>query len=74
MTNRIYLMNSEFSFGKYKGSTVEDVLHDNYEYIIWLLDNVEWFKVSEEVYEILTKKVDESHEHDYFDYRYLTDD
>lgn len=74
MANRIYLMNSEFSFGKYKGNTVEDVIHDNYEYIIWLLDNVEWFKVSEEVYDVLIKKVNESHEHDYFDYRALTDD
>lgn len=62
MSPRVYQLHSTFTFGKYKGDTIEDVLEDNYEYIIWCLDNLDWFKVSEEVYEKLTELQDKYYE------------
>lgn len=67
---KVYGVQDVFTFGKYKGNTVEDVIHDDYGYIVWCLDNLEWFKVDEYVYELLTTTMDKYYEskRDYFEY------
>lgn len=35
-----------FTFGKYKGLYLSDIVEDNPEYVLWCLENIEWFKLS----------------------------
>jgi hypothetical protein len=57
-----YDMQDIFTFGKYKGSSLEDVIYDDFKYIVWCLDNLEWFQVTEAVYEELIKYMDKEME------------
>lgn len=42
----MYTIRSILDFGKYKGNTVEDILHYDPGYILWAIDNIEWFRAS----------------------------
>lgn len=44
----VFGLKDNLTFGKYKGERVEDVIKDNKAYISWCLDNVQFFKLSEE--------------------------
>jgi uncharacterized protein (DUF3820 family) len=48
-----YTMTSTIGFGKYKGSTVQDVYNKNARYLSWLLDNVQRFTVSSELEQMI---------------------
>ena len=45
--SKVYVYNKDSSlhFGKYKGSTVGDVLKSDPSYIVWCFDNIKFFKV-----------------------------
>jgi hypothetical protein len=36
------------TFGKYKGWKVDDIAAENPGYLIWCIENIDWFKVSKE--------------------------
>lgn len=44
-----------FTFGKHKGKSVEDVLSFDPSYLVWCLENLDWFDVDtgleDEIYE-----------------------
>ena len=48
-------LESEFTFGKYKGSQVEDVIEDDPEYIRWLCENTGKY-FDDEVHEALERR------------------
>lgn len=39
----------KFTFGKYKGSTIEYIAETNPSYIIWVSENIEWVTIDEEI-------------------------
>ena len=45
-------LDSVFTFGKYKGEQVEDILDDDREYIVWLTESTD-VEFDTEVYDIL---------------------
>lgn len=45
-----FTRNQVITFGKYKGShSIQDLLSNDKQYLIWALKNVDWFKVSKDV-------------------------
>ena len=38
----------KLNFGKHKGKTIDEILHEDPTYIRWCLKNIHWFKLSEE--------------------------
>lgn len=38
-----------FTFGVHKGDHIDDVLKDNPGYIVWCIENLEWFSATEMV-------------------------
>ena len=42
-----------FTFGQYKGLSVSDVLHNDSRYILWCHDNIDWFILSDQLYDRL---------------------
>lgn len=51
METREYNLESILNFGKYKGKSVHYILHNDPSYLVWANDNIEWFKVSEGIYD-----------------------
>lgn len=49
----------KFSFGKYKGKTLQEVLSDNCDYVWWCLQNIEYFTVEPEVEKVVEKHHEE---------------
>lgn len=47
-THNKYVMSAvtPFSFGKYKGTHLKDVIDTDPQYVEWCLDNVDWFDIS----------------------------
>lgn len=45
------------TFGKYKGDTWEEVIHDDPNYVLWILANVE---ISEFLYEYIHELLEEA--------------
>jgi hypothetical protein len=41
-------LNIVLGFGKYKGQTIKDVIRVDPDYILWCVDNIEWFELDEE--------------------------
>lgn len=50
MVNYIHKLDDVLKFGQYKGSTIEEVLHNDPKYLLWLIDNIEWFDLDTEIY------------------------
>lgn len=46
---RIWGINDILSFGKYKGSTIKDVIKEEPSYLIWCQNNVGWFELDEDL-------------------------
>ena len=42
---------SRITFGKYKGLTIQEVMdeHEDYQYLIWAHENIDWFELDEEL-------------------------
>lgn len=51
MKNKIYNINDEFDFGKYKGKTVKELLIENPGYIDWVIRNVDGFALSRDTFQ-----------------------
>ncbi len=47
----IFKLDSNLTFGKYKGKTIQDVINDDPDYIAWAADTIEWFDLDEEAIE-----------------------
>ena len=45
-SSRLYIM-EEFTFGKYKGSKIDDIIWFEPSYVQWCVDNIAWFKLSD---------------------------
>lgn len=45
----IWGLNDVLSFGKYKGSTIKDVIKEEPSYLIWCQQNVGWFELDEDL-------------------------
>ncbi len=48
MKNQTLNLKSKLNFGKHKGKTIDEVLEEDPTYIRWCLENIDWFKLSEE--------------------------
>ena len=48
---KFYDLNTEFTFGKYEGKTIRDVLEIQPKYLDWCAINLDHFYISEEVIE-----------------------
>ncbi len=35
----------EFTFGKYKGQKLERVIEDDPKYVLWAVQNIDWFDI-----------------------------
>lgn len=46
---RVWGLNDVFTFGKYKGSTVKDVIKIAPDYCIWCHNNISWFTLDEDL-------------------------
>lgn len=51
----IYDLDSTLRFGKYKGYTIEDLLNDRPDYLLWLLENVDDFEVDKALQDAITR-------------------
>jgi hypothetical protein len=49
MSKTIFNKDMKLTFGKYKGVTVEQLVKDNPEYLLWCHDNIEWFELPDKV-------------------------
>jgi len=47
-----------FTFGKYKGEKVMDIIKDNPEYVHWCGQNVAWFELTVEQAKELSKQME----------------
>ena len=66
-------LNGKLNFGKHKGKTINQILEEEPTYIRWCLENIDWFKLSEEdekTVQILSEYQDREME-DYEDWGYL---
>ena len=45
--SHIYKLSDPFDFGKYKGRIIDDILKHNPGYVVWCIENIEWFRLSE---------------------------
>lgn len=45
----LFTKDSILTFGKYEGETVLDVIKKNAGYILWCIDEIDWFDVTTEI-------------------------
>lgn len=48
-----------FTFGKYKGLSVNEILDDDPSYLVWANKEVQWFKLKKEVYDLVLERATE---------------
>ena len=68
--NQCLSLSFKLNFGKHKGKTIDEILHEEPTYIRWCLENIYWFKLSEEdekTVQILSEYCDREME-DYYDW------
>lgn len=51
---KYYNWNSVFDFGQYDGKTLKEVFDDSPDYIVWCFKKVQWFCISDEIYNSLS--------------------
>lgn len=61
--------NYRFNFGKYNGELIEDVVRYDADYVLWCVENISWFALTEDDLHI----VKEYSEEQKLDYDYYTD-
>jgi len=49
MTDKLLTTESKLTFGKHKGYTIEYVLYEAPEYLVWASENVKFFKLDPKV-------------------------
>lgn len=51
----MYSLNDIFNFGKYKNTTttIAEAIEDDLAYIEWCIQNVKFFKVTDEVFDLI---------------------
>lgn len=49
MTNKLLTTENKITFGKYNGYTIEYVLYENPEYLVWAHENVKFFKLEPKI-------------------------
>lgn len=54
-----YSLRMSIPFGTYKGVLMEDVIHDDPEYILWAMKNIEGFDVHYTVLEAVEARLNE---------------
>lgn len=42
-----FSLEDKLTFGKHKGETIQFVIDEDPEYLGWVLENIEWFKLDE---------------------------
>ena len=52
--------NSIFTFGKFKGKTISEVIDSDPRYVAWVVKNVKWFNLDDELKDKLRNKLQES--------------
>ena len=52
---KVYKLTDELTFGKHKGMTVEDVISEDSDYMNWVVENVEWFRLDKEAEKFLDR-------------------
>lgn len=50
---RLFKLSSIMTFGQYKGMTVKEVIDYDPAYMMWVVDNVEWFVLNKAAEEYL---------------------
>ena len=66
MKKNIFEEDSELTFGKHKGFTIEDVFSMDYQYLIWMYENFENAEWSDEVLKLVTLAYDKKDEESRF--------
>ena len=51
-------LDDEFTFGKHKGETLEEVIDSAPSYVFWCLENIDTFRITEEAREYLGEESD----------------
>lgn len=45
----VYGLETEIKFGKkHRGETIEDIIENDPDYLLWALDTIEWFELDDE--------------------------
>ncbi len=66
MSKTIFKLDTRLSFGKYRGCTVQEIINDkDPNYLYWCMNNIEWFELDDEAYEMLDKIVNPDYLTDY---------
>jgi len=55
---KIYNLEDTITFGKYRGRTIEDIIDEDCEYIVWCLENIKWFVLSTKAESYLQEQQD----------------
>lgn len=63
---------SKFTFGKYKGRTLQTVIENDPKYVLWASAAIDWFNVSEDIMDII--KADPPGKHRLYIYRVRSSD
>jgi uncharacterized protein (DUF3820 family) len=50
----------KFTFGKHKGETVKELVQKDPSYLVWCIENFDWFKVSQTFYKMLLEKANKT--------------
>lgn len=50
---RVWGLDEQLTFGKYKGRFVGDILREDPQYLVWAHDNISYFLLEDELYEAL---------------------
>ena len=58
MDKKTFKLTDELTFGKHKGTSVEDVISEDSGYMNWVVENVEWFKLDKEAQSFLDQCLD----------------
>lgn len=56
MSLKIYSRNSKVTFGKFAGHTLDEIINIEYMYIIWCINHLDHFYVSEEIISQISEK------------------
>ena len=69
-----YKLDTRLNFGKYCGETLKTILEDDPGYLVWCLENVEWFEVDQDLEDIIYEAYDWEQEREMWDYDFNIND
>lgn len=54
----VYGLETELKFGaKHRGETIEEIIEDDPDYLLWAIDTIEWFELDDEAEEELERRI-----------------